>query len=120
MKRIIIYLLFVASFCSGLAPAQTVHITKTGEKYHRAGCRYLKQSDNAIELKDALSSGYEACKICKPPQTINLPEKKAEERTAGSAQDPAASVQCSGTTQKGARCKRMTRSRNGLCWQHGG
>lgn len=31
-----------------------------------------------------------------------------------------ASVQCSGITQKGARCKRMTKSANGRCYQHGG
>ncbi len=29
-------------------------------------------------------------------------------------------IQCSGTTKKGARCKRMTKSKNGLCFQHGG
>lgn len=32
----------------------------------------------------------------------------------------AASVQCSATTQKGERCKRMTTSPNGKCAQHGG
>ncbi len=30
------------------------------------------------------------------------------------------SRQCSGTTQKGARCLRMTTSSNGRCYQHGG
>ncbi len=30
------------------------------------------------------------------------------------------SVQCSATTQANARCKRMTKSQNGLCSQHGG
>jgi len=30
------------------------------------------------------------------------------------------SVQCSGITKSGARCKRMTKSPNGKCWQHGG
>lgn len=28
------------------------------------------------------------------------------------------SVQCSGTTKKGARCKRMVKSANGRCYQH--
>lgn len=28
------------------------------------------------------------------------------------------SVQCSATTQKGTRCKRMTRNLSGKCWQH--
>lgn len=31
-----------------------------------------------------------------------------------------ASVQCSATTQSNTRCKRMTKSQNGLCSQHGG
>jgi endonuclease G, mitochondrial len=31
-----------------------------------------------------------------------------------------ASVQCSATTASGNRCRRMTRSSNGKCWQHGG
>lgn len=31
-----------------------------------------------------------------------------------------AAVQCSCLTKKGTRCTRMTRSPNGLCWQHGG
>jgi len=30
------------------------------------------------------------------------------------------SVRCTGTIQKGERCKRMTRSPNGRCYQHGG
>jgi endonuclease YncB( thermonuclease family) len=30
------------------------------------------------------------------------------------------SVQCRATTKRGYQCKRMTRSPNGLCWQHGG
>ena len=31
----------------------TVHITKTGKKYHAAGCRYLSHSDIPITLKEA-------------------------------------------------------------------
>jgi endonuclease G len=30
----------------------------------------------------------------------------------------AAAVQCRGITKKGLRCKRLTRSSSGLCWQH--
>lgn len=42
---------------------QTVYITKTGEKYHRDGCRYLK-SCIAIELSDAQEQGYTPCSWC--------------------------------------------------------
>ena len=31
---------------------------------------------------------------------------------------PCPTVQCSGTTQSGARCKRMTTNCSGMCWQH--
>ncbi len=45
---------------------EIVYITKTGEKYHRAGCRYLSKSQIAIELDDAVARGYEPCSVCKP------------------------------------------------------
>lgn len=34
------------------------------------------------------------------------------------ATERSTAVQCSGTTQKGARCKRTTTNLNGRCWQH--
>lgn len=45
---------------------KTVYVTATGEKYHNAGCRYLKKSQRAITLSDAQSRGYSACSVCKP------------------------------------------------------
>lgn len=45
-----------------------VHITKTGEKYHSAGCQYLKKSDIEISLEDAKAQGYSPCSKCNPPQ----------------------------------------------------
>jgi micrococcal nuclease len=43
-----------------------VYVTKTGKKYHRAGCRYLSKSQRAISLQDASSSGYSPCSVCSP------------------------------------------------------
>lgn len=43
----------------------TVYITKTGSKYHRDGCSYLK-SKIAIDKNSAISSGYSACSRCNP------------------------------------------------------
>lgn len=42
----------------------TVYITKTGEKYHKWGCQYLRQSQIAISLNDAKARGYTACSKC--------------------------------------------------------
>lgn len=45
----------------------TVYITRTGAKYHRAGCRYLSKSQIPISLKDA-KARYSPCSVCNPPQ----------------------------------------------------
>lgn len=43
-----------------------VYVTASGKKYHRAGCRSLRTSSVAIELRDAMMS-YGPCRICQPP-----------------------------------------------------
>lgn len=53
-----------------------VYVTKTGEKYHRSGCQYLRKSKISISLQDAVSSGYEPCSKCNPP---SFTEKKNNE-----------------------------------------
>lgn len=45
-----------------------VYITKTGEKYHQDGCRYLSKSRIPINLSDAKSQGYTPCSVCNPPR----------------------------------------------------
>lgn len=102
--------------------AQTVYITKTGAKYHTGSCRYLSHSKIAIDLAAALDRGYEACKICRPGQTAGGTdaEQKKEDREIDTSTKNTGSSQCTGITQKGSRCKRMTRSANGKCYQHGG
>ncbi len=47
------------------ASTETVHITETGSKYHRAGCRYLK-SDIEVTLEEALARGLTPCGVCNP------------------------------------------------------
>ena len=43
-----------------------VFITATGTKYHRSGCRYLKDSKRSIGVDDANKQGYEPCSVCHP------------------------------------------------------
>lgn len=45
---------------------QTVYVTKTGAKYHRAGCQYLARSSIPMKLKDA-AARYSPCSVCRPP-----------------------------------------------------
>lgn len=45
-----------------------VHITRTGEKYHSAGCQYLRKSDIEVTLSEAKARGLTPCSKCNPPQ----------------------------------------------------
>ncbi|MBQ8627411.1 MAG: MBL fold metallo-hydrolase [Agathobacter sp.] len=44
-----------------------VYVTKTGSKYHRYGCSYLKSCIETT-LSSAKRSGYGACSRCNPPR----------------------------------------------------
>lgn len=43
---------------------ETVYITRTGAKYHRAGCQYLSRSMIPMNKAAAIRSGYDACSRC--------------------------------------------------------
>lgn len=80
MKRFLLLLLLLSfsitpTFSVAKAPAdivlveavqQVVYTTNTGSKYHRDSCRYLSKSKIKTTKSKAQSSGYSACKVCKP------------------------------------------------------
>ena len=43
-----------------------VYITETGEKYHRAGCQYLRNSSQEIARGEAEARGLTPCSKCNP------------------------------------------------------
>lgn len=47
----------------------TVYITRTGRKYHRLECGYLRESCIPISLIGAIQQGYTPCKVCRPPSS---------------------------------------------------
>lgn len=49
-----------------------VYVTKSGKKYHREGCQYLRKSSQALTLREAVRRGYEPCSRCRPP-TLKQP-----------------------------------------------
>lgn len=57
---------------TNIAPATggsvTVYATKSGSKYHIAGCRSLSKSAIPISLAAAKSRGLQPCSVCKPPR----------------------------------------------------
>ena len=132
MKKKVLLLTLFLSFLFINVFSQTVYITNSGTKYHTEGCRYLSKSQIAINLSDAIDKGFGACKVCSPPTTVTStaktknqtePTKKEPQKVSTSSNSKStqsASVQCSATTKAGAQCKRMTKSSNGKCFQHGG
>lgn len=109
----------------------TVCITRTGEKYHRCSCRYLRLSSFEISLNEATKRGYTACSVCRPGATKEYEEPASSagvERAPTQApsqntvrqtqQKTTGSRQCTAYTKSGSRCKRTTTSASGRCWQH--
>jgi len=123
-KQLLLFVVFFL-FLMGNLFAQTVYITKTGTKYHKATCKYLSKSSISISLTDALAQGYTECSVCKPSSvtttTTGTTTTTTTTGTTGTTtKQQTQSEQCSATTKAGTRCKRMTLSPNGKCWQHGG
>lgn len=44
--------------------SEMVWVGNTGTKYHRESCRTLKGNGHQITMKQALSEGKQACKVC--------------------------------------------------------
>ena len=42
----------------------TVYITRTGHRYHRAGCSYLRRGAMQSTRSEAIKRGYTPCKRC--------------------------------------------------------
>jgi len=55
-----------------------VYVTRTGTKYHRAGCRYLARSSIPMKLSTA-SKSYGPCSACTPP----VPKEASRIRSRG-------------------------------------
>ena len=73
-KRIAASFLCLLAFVVLLCPVAyaasgdtTVYITRSGERYHDAGCRYLSKSCIETTLQTAVDGGYTPCKVCHPP-----------------------------------------------------
>ena len=46
----------------------TVYGTRTGKKYHRAGCRYLGKSSIPYSSLKVAKALFSPCSVCKPPR----------------------------------------------------
>ena len=118
MKKTIIKLFIIAAFILGssaynytsgqtteekqkeIKKETTVYVTNTGSKYHKAGCYYLKQSSNEIELSKAKEKSYTPCSRCYYDSKEFAP------------------LRCTATTKAGTQCKRKASAGSSRCWQH--
>ncbi|MBS1487744.1 MAG: hypothetical protein JST43_09155 [Bacteroidetes bacterium] len=100
MKKILIIFFVMMAGLAIKSKAQTVYASPKGEKYHTADCKLSGDADG-LTLAAAKKAGKTACAMCKPDE--HLKDKMA---------------QCSGKTKDGTRCKRMTASKSGKCFQH--
>jgi len=41
-----------------------VYVTRTGERYHRESCGYLRRSSRPMSRSDAIAAGYTPCHRC--------------------------------------------------------
>ena len=106
---------------------QTVYITRAGERYHQATCRYLARRPIPMAL-DQAARRYSPCSVCDPPVFRGSPctSPPASALVAVAPATPrapasqAARQQCAATTKKGTRCLRLASAGSSFCWQHGG
>lgn len=71
MKPILVIaagIMLLAAAALGQSDDQTVYVTKSGTKYHSAGCSYLSKSSIGIKRSE-LSSKYTPCSRCSPGAT---------------------------------------------------
>ncbi len=127
VTRIVAALAVIVAFTATViaqSPDTLVYVTKTGEKYHKAGCRSLSRSQIATTLGQA-SKRYGPCGICKPPvlaataTTSAVPATTSTPRAAPAAK-AVESGQCQARTKKGTQCSRKAKPGSQYCWQHGG
>jgi len=98
---------------------ETVYATRTGAKYHRAGCRYLARSQIPLSLS-AAAGKFGPCRVCRPPvlhEAISGPTVLP--RVAPATTKPAAtSSRCQAITKRGMQCSRRAQPGRNYCWQH--
>ena len=130
-RRSIVGVVFVVVALCGWTPlanaqasSDTVYVTKTGSKYHRAGCASLSRSAIPMTLADA-AKRYGPCSRCKPPVPAapaagsvvsTTPPRSAARPTTAPKNDG----RCQAITKKGTRCSRRAKPGSLYCWQHGG
>ena len=121
MKVLKLFLFVSLMFYAVDMSSQSVYVTNTGAKYHKSTCHHLKSSKNEIAFEKALKLSYTSCSVCKPNNkgnSLDVMSTNAKLIVSPAASKSTSTTQCTGKTKAGARCKRMTKSDHGRCYQH--
>ena len=118
MKSLKIILLILSFAFVNTIAAQKVYTTKTGEKYHKSSCKYLKYSKKEYTLDKAKALGFSACSVCKPNKGDSASRAITNNNQTSASARNTTSAQCTGKTKAGKRCKRKTKNTNQRCYQH--
>lgn len=116
MPKLLTALLF-AFICQHSA-AQVVYITPSGNKYHTATCRYVKNVSNKLTLAEVNKQGLTACSQCIKKTDIKLQGITLGIKPGEAKGTNKQSHQCRAMTKAKQRCKRTTKNVNGFCFQH--
>lgn len=97
---------------------EIVYRTRTGAKYHRGGCRYLK-SVIPTTVEEATGMGLMPCSVCGPagPVVGGVERAVIQGTVVPRNSSGGYSGRCQAITKKGAQCKRGG-GVSGYCWQH--
>lgn len=85
-----------AAVSPAAAPETTgVYLSRSGSKYHVAGCRYLSKSQIPRTLGEATKQGFTACRVCSPPVLATnpgIPQSIGDQRSSPSPSTPSPTV----------------------------
>jgi hypothetical protein len=89
----------------------TVYVTQSGKKYHRADCRQLSKNSIALPLSRA-QINLSACRLCEASTTPPATTQSLQQN------DKVAPARCLAKTKNDDRCKREAEAGSKYCWQH--
>jgi hypothetical protein len=123
IAAVLLLILTAGVVLTGQSAETTVYATRTGAKYHRAGCSSLRSSSIPMPLSLAVAK-YRACNNCRPPvpraaSPVNATAAANPTPKAAPAQRAVQGGRCQAATKKGPQCSRKAKAGSSYCWQHG-
>lgn len=129
LSSIVLILLLTSSACAQSATDTSKVLicnSSTAYAYHSHYCSGLNKcthSVSKVKISEAVNLDRTPCKVCypngyssKPNNAVSTP--RSSYKPSSTSSSGCSSVQCSGTTQKGLRCKNKTTNCNGRCYLH--